>query len=238
MFKRLYPFYVFCALIGAYFLSACTIGIQNEALIMSKVVKIVDKDGGSCSGEQVRAPSGQDYVMTAAHCKSLGKDGVYKAVAENGGIHFLREVAEDSQSDLLLLSGLPGVEGLGIAAASYRHEHVSTYTHGRGMATYKTEGRLVEDRSVEVPIFATNSAELLTQCESQPKYKHVMIAEGIGICFLSVPMTFSTAFVAPGSSGGAVVNPRGELVGVVSASGEGFSLFVRLSDIRNFVNKY
>lgn len=243
-FKRLVP--------SAAVIAACTaiclmlMGFASDysrkvdSHVTSKVVRIIG-DNGMCSGEQVKTAMGKSYVLTAAHCKELkiGLFGVYRVEDANKRMHFLKVIAEDPNSDLLLLEGLPNVEGLNIAERSppaFREIH--TYTHGRNLDTYKTSGTIIEDKAVPVIMFDIAVEADEARCKEMPKLMVLESMWGGKACVMFVPLTFSTAFVAPGSSGGAVVNEDGELIGVVSAGGQGFGLFVRLQDIKAFLSAY
>lgn len=209
---------------------------HSDNYIFDRVVHIKGGMGGSCSGEQVKAPSGKLYVLTAGHCRPLVEDGMGIIITEAGAEHPAVMVAEDPTSDLLLLQGVSGVGALEIAKKSAHRQKVKTYTHGAGLKAYKTEGVLIDDRKVDIMIGIVMMPEEIKACQSMPKQRIVMAYDVIPVCLMSVEETFSTAFTAPGSSGGAVVDTRGDLVGVVSAGGGGYSLFVRLSDIQAFMS--
>jgi len=107
-----------------------TINTPSDAYLRERVVKLQSKRG-SCSGEQVRAPSGQDYIVSAAHCIILkDSDNNIQVVKEDGTILMRKVLAEDSDSDLLLIEGLPGLRGLNIAESAAPGQYVKTFTHG------------------------------------------------------------------------------------------------------------
>lgn len=210
--------------------------ISDEDYLRSKVV-MLRSDTVGCSGEVVKAPSGKSYILTAAHCTSVADaQGNMPVYLDDGRKLSSHVIAEDDSSDLLLLEGVPGVEGLTIARTVKPTEHVRTFTHGRMLATYKTEGELIQVVHVEIPI-------ALGDCSSkQPKYKNGSFSFlgiiDIPVCMMSVDEVVSTAQVQPGSSGGMVVNNRAQLVGVVSASDGDFGYFVTLRDIQRFLSAY
>lgn len=217
----------------ALLLAACS---PSNKFIRSRVVKLVS-DKGSCSGEQVKAPSGVSYILTAAHCRVLEKDGQIIAQTESGHSLPRRVIAEDGASDLLLLEGLPGVEGLEIARSAPANTLIRTFTHGHGFDTYETAGVLVQEFQVLIPISMIYDDASKAACVSQAKYKAFETVFGT-YCVMDVAETVTTAFISPGSSGGPVVDGWGRLVGVVSAGGEGYGFLVRLSDIRKFIGNY
>lgn len=213
-----------------------TLSAPSDAHIQARIVRITS-DRGMCSGEQVRAPSGQHYILTAGHCDGLkSSDGSYKITTEDGKVLNRKEIAEDPNSDLLLLEGIPGVEGLDIANYSWQGERVRTFTHGRNLDTYRTEGGFIQVSMIDIPVFPAETDSDKERCAKSPKFRFF---EEYGICALHVAEQVSTAFIAPGSSGGAVVDSAGELIGVASASdGTGFYFFVTLPDIKAFLRNY
>lgn len=210
---------------------------DDEQWLRQRSVKLVS-DHGSCSGEQVRATSGVDYILSAGHCSVLKDEaGNIKVITESGKELSRRVIAEDPNSDLLLIEGLPGLKGLPLAKSVTVSQHIRTFTHGGGLDTYKTEGELIQDQKVKIlisPIFSEDDREA---CAKLPKYRIADLGF-VQACALDVMETVSTASIIPGSSGGMVVDDSGELVGVVSASDGKMGYFVRLSDIRTFVNSY
>lgn len=217
----------------------------SETKIKSKVV-MLSGNHAFCSGEQVKAPSDVNYILTAGHCKDLAVDGKITIITEDGKTLDRRIVAEDPKSDLLLLEGLPGVEGLPIAKGSYKGQWVRTFTHGHRMATYKTEGFLVQDKEIEIQVGDITNQSELEACSGAPKYKVISMDLEISgnkvslgaLCIMQVIETVTTAGIVPGSSGGAIVNGAGELVGVASAGDKIFGYLVTLADIRAFVANY
>lgn len=178
---------------------------KSDDYIRHQVVRLYS-DEGSCSGEFVRAPSGKTYILTAGHCRLLIHEGVIKVRDEDGRESEQPVLDQDSQSDLMLLSAPNNHPGLDLAQESHRFEDVRSFTHGSNLDTFETRGQIVQERDIDgVPEVA------------------------------DAPQTITTAWIVPGSSGGPVVDPSGDLIGVVSVSAGPFSGLVRLVDIKRFL---
>jgi hypothetical protein len=226
---------MFLAFLAAGLLSSCATA-YNDNQIRDRVFQLTGNDR-ACTGEQIKAPSGQSYILTAGHCRPLEKDGQILATAEDGRSALRRVIAEDEKSDLLLLEGMPGVEGFSIAQSISRFEGVRAFTHGHKFPTYKTEGLLIGIERVKIGLFPVTSEEEAAKCKAKAK-QSLVDALFFQICIMDIEETASTVAVVPGSSGGPVLNAHSEVVGVVSAGGEGFSYLVKLSDIGAFIRGY
>lgn len=219
--------------------SACARTSSNE-YVRFRSVKLKGVEGGSCSGEQVTAPSGRMYILSAGHCKDLrGAKNSITVETEDGKSLERAIVAEDTKSDLLLLEGLPKMQGLMVADKYTLPQHVRTFTHGAGLPTYETEGVLV-GRARQLIMLGFIGSTYEGDCRG-PKYRIMSLETSYGemsACVLDVMQMVSTAMVVPGSSGGMVVDDNGQLIGVVSATDGKFSYLVSLQDIQSFVSAY
>lgn len=210
--------------------------------IRARVVSITN-DHMLCSGEQVRAASGKDYILSAAHCAPIAVEGSVTITREDGRKLQRRVIAIDRKSDLMLVEGLPDIRGLEIAKKSAPHQHVRTFTHGNRYPTYETEGLLIGDTLVQFPIAIIESPEDEEKCEANGPNKVMDINVFFGnikVCVFSAQEMATTAKIVHGSSGGPVFNDRGQVVGVVSAgdSDGSFGFLVRLQDIQAFTANY
>lgn len=217
-------------------LSACN---PSDSKIRSSVVKLSSKKG-SCSGTQIEAPSGNKYILTAAHYLPIANDGVMPVQTEDGGSYFSRVIQEDPASDLLLLEAAPGVPAIKIAKELSRFETLNAFTHGHAYPTYKTSGVFIGEDIAQAMDSVIDSDEARAKC-SGPKRKIQSIdffgIAQIEVCILSLVESVSTVKVSPGSSGGLVANERGEMIGVVSMGSDDYSFLVTLKDIQNFLSK-
>jgi hypothetical protein len=214
-------------------LNACS---PSDQYFRDRTVMLKGKHG-ACSGEQIVAPSGENYILTAAHCRDIAVDGSMTVIMESGASLQRKVIAEDPNSDLLLLEGLPGTEGLRIAKSYRMTQEIRTFTHGARMDTYKTEGVLVQKTKVEIPMYDIQTPEQEEACSSAPKTKPIDGLFG-RFCLFSSDEVVTTAMIVPGSSGGMVVDSSGRLVGVVSAGGGGFGYLVPLEAIHAFLEAY
>lgn len=213
---------------------------NTEQYPRSRVVKITG-NGRGCSGEQIRAPSGVNYILSAGHCMVTAVGGQVTVYTEDGRTLQRRVIAEDPDSDLMLIEGLPNMRGLTIAKEIKIGSKFRTFTHGAMLDTFKTEGQIIEQMLINIPLFSIYSPADEQRCLVASKFKiietHSMLGS-IPMCALSLEETVTTAFVIGGSSGGMAINDKDELIGVVSAGGQGFGMLVTLEDINNFVGNY
>lgn len=208
----------------------------TDAYIRRSVVQLTNGQM-SCTGEQIIAPSGKLFVITAAHCRGIS-EGTEKmtAVLEDGSKQTISVIAEDPTSDLLILTPVKGIPGLSIASSIYAHQHARAFTHGRAYATYKTEGEIVQEGTFEAPIFEINSFIDLLRCQAQPKY-HPEMGLFSQSCVATLSEIIATVGVVPGSSGGAILNDRGQVLGICTGEQDPFSFWVKLDDIHRFLAK-
>jgi S1-C subfamily serine protease len=206
----------------------------DDSYIRQRVVKLMSPEG-SCSGIVIEAPkSHKSYTLSAGHCMILVKSGKVTAQLEDGTKTTLDFIAEDAASDLMLLSAPADSQGIEIADRLSIHQAVHTLTHGGGAPTYRTDGEAMGISEAKVPMFDIITDADKVKCSAQIK---LQVAQEMGMeyCIMDLDMMVTSAAIIPGSSGGAVVNDSGRLVGIVSAYNGKFSMIVLLSDIERFL---
>jgi S1-C subfamily serine protease len=189
-------------------------GIQKAADTFARdnTVIIAGATGGQCSGVKVHVrKTNKLYILSAAHCyPSIAEGGFMSDESEvdKDKTHKIVIVAVDPTKDLMLLES-PYTTGVFMAERVLElHEPIHTMGWGGGRRPYRTDGEVVA------------------------------LMQPTASAYGDVLRNSTTALVIPGTSGGAVLNERNELVGIISGcSGEFpiFSFIVPLQDIKAFL---
>ena len=207
-----------------------------DEYVKSNVVMLINDKGGSCSAFYVQATSGVTYLMTASHCKPLASAfGIYISVDNQGTIQSHEFVAESPNSDLMILTSPDLRWGLQIAKGLPMNVHI--FSRGGGKPIYKTSGIVKGFQKLRIMLNDKPCDNLF------PKYATVRVAFFFmeqDICVMSTNAMVVTAKAIPGSSGGAVVDDKGYVVGVVSSTFRGVQLsgIATLHDIRVLLGQH
>lgn len=216
---------------------------SSDAYLRARIVKLVNAEGSSCTGVEVKSPKGNVYTLTAAHCKLLlDSNNQMLAIDEDGMPHVISFIAEDNNADLLILTAM-GSKSVTVASSIEDHEQVKAITHGHGFKAFRTDGELVQEE-----IIGFNTGIIATQAQLDDCLAHApksVVADGVDmftgsaykICMIQTTEVIATPFIMPGSSGGPLFNAQGQLVGIASATSNSdpFGRFVRLVDIQAFL---
>ncbi len=210
---------------------------STDSYIRDRVVQLEGR-GMACTGIQIKAPSGKVYTLSANHCSALATDNMIHAKSEDGREKDLYIVDQDPEHDLLLLSSLDH-KGIEVAKNIQNHEHVHTITHGAHFPSYRTDGELLEERTLHVHGENITNEEEFKKCSVSNFQRPTLDFDSFSLyCEITLTVEITTAMVVPGSSGGPAVDANGRLVGIVSCSAEPFSGLVPLHDIQAFLQTY
>lgn len=216
---------------------------------------------GGGTGFAVKAPSGASYILTNDHvCDGFG-DSVL--VTGDEGSMRRRIIAHDENSDLCLIEGLPGVEGLSIARfGPSRGDIMYVVGHPLLMPKHVSQGEITGSSDVTInmgPISVINpntkkeeqippevGGILPEQCSMN---KHTQQWEDLDLmffvvkvkwCLLTVKDAYGTSItIHPGNSGSPMVNFWGNVEGVAFASNRtNWGKIVPIQDIKEFLKNY
>ena len=205
----------------------------EDSYIMDRVV-MLKGDQGLCSGIEITSDSGKHYVLSAAHCTDIMKNNKAEAIRENGSKFIAFVIKVDRLHDLLLMSSADNT-GIQIDDHVYKHQHIRTLTHGQGMPTYRSDGEVLAEQEIHVAAFMITSPADEVKCRAEKNRKVVQIFIFPPFCEATMNEVSMTAKVVPGSSGGAVLNDAGRLVGIVSSTNGDFGFMVPLKEIKAFL---
>lgn len=116
---------------------------------LAKSIVMLRSPLASCTGFEVRAPSGKEYLLTAAHCSILEDDKhTIQVNTEYGTQIQARVIAIDTKSDLMLLEAAPGLPALDVAKEDHYGERVRVLGHGFGLPLWEVSGYIIGDASI------------------------------------------------------------------------------------------
>ena len=231
----------------------------------SKVYMIRDsyKSGGG-TGFAIKAPTGQSYILTNDHVCGVSSDGRSVLVTGPDGTMRRNIISHDENSDLCLIEGMPGVEGLRVAGSGPSlGDTVTVVGHPRLMPTHVSQGEMTGSETMSIPLGPISVTDpktgevqqidparggiLASQC-SMNKHSQkdidmdmMFFVIKVKFCVLTVHDAYMTsATIHPGNSGSPVVNFWGNVEGVAFASdgSTNWGLVVPLQDIKAFLKNY
>ena len=227
-------------------------------------IKVEPDNGGGGTGFQVTAPSGTNYIVTNSHvCKYIQEhDSAANAqtvvVVDDAGNWIRRRIiANSDQSDLCLVEGAPGIDGLSLGSEPKVGDHVTIVGHPHLRPTTLSSGEVIgsEDTQLLDYIMSVKDNLLLAfmlptkdgKCDlpmNEIKTVPVPLNDGGGevqLCLVNITGVYLTSVVIySGNSGSPMVDFYGRVVGVAFAADDrdNYASVISLSDLKTFLAKY
>lgn len=209
-------------------LAACGKPTQSDVYtsIRGSIARVWVGEGSGGSGFVVRAKSGRLYLATNAHvCDGVGVSLVVE-MADTGIKYMEESVFSDTAMDLCLVTLTDQRHTpLRIGATPKRGEQVYSVGHPHLNALTIGIGHVVDYISIAIPY---NDRK----CEGGERGYFG------GTCLREMPAINTNAISAPGSSGGPLLNARGEVVGVVFAGGRDGFFSLHPEVLKGLLSKY
>lgn len=188
----------------------------TDEYVRANVLMLTNPAGSSCSAVRIKTDSGHYYVLTAAHCAGLssvvsrGPAAITEFLIQSideDGVLEFLKIIDADETVDLMLLESNTKSGIRLGAPLHETQKVHTVTHGGGMPMYRTDGAVIKDN-----------------------WHHPQAPSG----FIK---TLTSAFILPGSSGGALLDSNNELVGIATNVDQWrfFSYFSTLAQIRVFL---
>lgn len=229
--KKLIAVMVIISLIVAGLAHASNKIRESDDYIRDRVLLLKSKEG-TCSAVEVKTATGAIYTLSAAHCSVLLENDSVEAVNEQDIHKRLKLVDIDYVNDLMLLAAFDS-KSISIANVVYKHERIHVIAHGAGYPSYRVDGELLIEQKIKIEEPLHTEAQE-AYCSKVPGSTVVPSFFG-DVCLFDLNEMQSSANIQPGSSGGPVLNAKGELVGIVSSGDGVFSGFVPLIRIHEFL---
>lgn len=255
------------ALVAGFMLLAVRAPELHGRLIRSNVgnkVYLITNDlhRGSGTGFAIKAPSGQSYIVTNDHVCKASNDKENLVIIDRDGNEMRRRIIIQSDfTDLCLIEGLPGVEGLSVGSEPEIGQIIAAIGHPSGYDLTLTRGEIIQKQDVlmaEAPIsfFGENGQEVLISPEEggiaeanckKPKNLIDVAETNFGFftmkikwCLIKTKKAYYTNMVIqPGSSGSPIVNFWGNVIGVVFAGDRAmWGITVSYKDLTKFLRNY
>ena len=234
-----------------------------RAYVGDKVYLITnDTYRGSGTGFAIKAPSGLSYIVTNDHICEVSSDGENLVIIDRTGWAMRRRIIERSKySDLCILEGFPGVEGLSMGSEPSIGQVVASVGHPSGYDLTLSRGEVIQHNDVTImykPISVTIGSQpehqiseedggmLESEC-SLPKNRLYIQEDSVifftiktKLCLNVTKSAYTTnMLIQPGSSGSPMINFFGNVVGVMFAADRAYwGAAVSFNDLTDFLRNY
>jgi S1-C subfamily serine protease len=219
---------------------------------------------GGGTGFAIKAKSGETYIVSNAHVCEVSQDGYHVLVSDDSGRYMWRRILEVSdKSDLCLIEGIPGVEGLSLGSSPSVGQIVAAIGHPSLMPITMSRGEIITASDVAilkgVIIDPDNEDDMKISVLVDPRFilkpdqcqqpKNEVVKEKIDMMFFVIELKLcldvtrgayrSNMLIQPGNSGSPVVNFWGNVVGVVFAADQyNWGIAVSHKDLQDLLSNY
>ena len=188
------------------------------------------------TGFLAKMPSGRTLMVSNRHVCEVAENGLIAAhYPDNPSRSTVIKVIESSSvTDLCLLEGIPGIEGMPVAKFYNPKKRIAVVGHPRLQPATFTEGYAYSRETVK-------AMEPVSAKECKQKIESIDTLFGpIPVCVEELEAWKSTVVILPGSSGSPVFNAEAEIVGVMFAGEEEthWGIFVPIEDLKAFISIY
>lgn len=221
-----------------------------------------DKGGGS--GFAMTAKSGATYIITNDHVCEHAEDGKMLITAQDGRVMWRRVIERSDFTDICVIEGMPGDKGLKLGEPTQVGDTVYALGHPRLRPLTLTSGMVIAKSDLPILDFVFPTGDALMDlmlpvdrtgrtCDL-PKnqimeypiiLKTPLNPEGVqvGVIRLCMVVTKNSSITTvvgfPGSSGSAVVDYWGNVIGILfSGDDTNWSNLVSQEDLAKVLNKY
>lgn len=135
---------------------------SGEPPDLSKSIVMLEGNGMTCTGFELKAPSGRDYLVSAGHCMELSdSQGLISVHTEYGATVQRRILAFTPKADVMLMDPVPGLPPLQLAPLYWYGEKVYITGHGQSLPLWTVSGNIVGELPTYdwIEMFCTAPAE-------------------------------------------------------------------------------
>lgn len=197
--------------------------------------------GGGGTGFAIRAPSGENYILTNSHICAMAKDTNGVLMVRQAGMSRAvpKKIIEDSgYTDLCLIEGFRGRGGLDLASSVSMREGIAFIGHPLLNPLVTRRGEIIGAGDVKLIVGSPDEKSC-----NLPKQSIQEVRGWFGeeeVCVETIRSYITDVETYGGNSGSPAVNKWGNVIGVVFASDtrSNWGFIIPLEDIQEFVAPY